>query len=157
MRLAAVVILVACKGGDKPADKPEPANPSGGGAVPTKPSVTGELQVTGAVTAKVHWKDDLAITCTWVPDITTGGLFATMTDDADTFVAFDEVWGKEHKEITFTSGKLKSASKLTGTTGFTMTGSDDRTSLTATVDADVESQEGTKVHIKGKLDARCPP
>jgi hypothetical protein len=159
MKLAAVVILVvACKGGDKPADKPsaEPAKPPSGGDVPTKASVKGELQITGAMTATVHWKDDLALTCTWIPGLKGGGIEVTMSDDKDTFIAFQEHFLDDRKDVILTSGKLKSASMLKGTSGFTMTGSDDASNLTATVDSDLDSKEGTKVHIKGTLEARCP-
>jgi hypothetical protein len=159
MKLAAVVmLLVACKGGDKPADKSgDPAKPPSGGAVPTKPSVAGELVVSGALTGAFQWKDDLALTCTWIPSLKQGAIEATMTDGKNTFIAVEVHFGNENPRVVFSSGALKGAPTLVGKTGFSMTGSDDRTALTATLDVDLDSKEGVKVHLKGTLDARCPP
>jgi hypothetical protein len=160
-----VVGVVACKGKDG-ADNSAPTNgappvPSSGGPPPTKASVvSGELAVSGAMAGTFHWTPESNLTCTWIPNLKSGGLDVTMTDGKGTFIAFEEHVGTPpggRNDVIFTSGGLKSASMLKGTTGFTMSGSDDRTRMSVTVDADVASAEGTKVHITGKLELACPP
>ena len=42
---------------------------------PTKASVlSGELTISGAMAGTFHWTPDLNLTCTWIPDLKTGGL-----------------------------------------------------------------------------------
>jgi len=164
MKLAWVVVLsicvVACKG--KEAEKTPAATsgtpPPSGGPPPTKASVqSGEIAVTGDMAGTFRWKDDLNLTCTWIPDLKGGGMDMTLTDGAGKFMALQVKNVNEVHEVTMTSGALKSAAMLKSATGYTMTGSDDRTHMTVTVDADLASAEGAKTHVKGKLELACPP
>ena len=166
MKLAWVVVLVvACKGkeadktpaagGDKPATTATPAAPPSGGPAPTKSAVqSGELIATGELEGTFRWKDDLSVTCTWIPDTRGGGLDVTMTDGSK-FLAFGIKNVDTTHVVEVTSAALKNAAKLTSPTGFTMTGSSDGKHMSITVDTDVASKEGTKLHIKGKLELAC--
>ena len=161
-RIWVLVLVISCgKAADKPAgSKPEgsaPPPPSGG-PPPTKAAVqSGELVVTGAFAGTFKWKDDLNLTCTWIPGLKRGATDMTLTDGANTFMALELKTPDGKQKVTVTSGALKSASPLEADSGFTMTGSEDATHMSVTVDTDVASKEGTKAHVKGAFELACPP
>jgi len=156
MKTLALVLFVACsssKTDDKSSPKGEPAKPAGG-AKADKPTITGELVVSGAMAGTFQWKSDLALDCTWIPATKVGRVEVTMTDGHEAFLAFDALVGSDNAAVTMTSGKLKSPARLTSKSGYTLVGTDDG-KVTTTVDTDLESKDGTKVHIKGTLEASC--
>jgi len=154
------LFVVACgKSDDKKAPAPgtasatAPPPAASGSAGPAKVGLTGTLELSGALTGTVTWKDDLALNCTWIHDTKSGGLDATLSDGKDMFVAISIVTVDAPK-LTLTSGKLKSAGMLRADKGFTLTGSDDDRHITATIDAAPTGDSGT-VQVKGKLEATC--
>jgi hypothetical protein len=154
-----LVLVIAC--GNKEADKPAGSKPAGsapqpaGGPPPTEAAVkSGELVVTGDFSGTFKWKQDLAVQCTWIPDVKGGGMDVTLTDGAK-FMSFGIKNANDVHKVEVTSGALKSASMLTSEGGFTMTGSDDSTHMSVTVDTDVASKDA-KAHIKGAFELACP-
>jgi len=162
-----LVLVIACSnkqadkaaGGSAPPAAPPPPSSGGGGPPPTKAAVqSGELAVTGDVTGTYRWKDDLALDCTWIPDLKGGGFDMTLTDGTK-FMSLQVKNSNGVHQVVVTSGALKSAAMLTseGEGGYKMTGSDDKTHMTVSVDTDVASKEGAKLHVKGAFELACPP
>jgi hypothetical protein len=144
------LVVVAC---GKSEDRKAPAAGTASvTAPPAKVGLTGTLELSGALTGMVTWKDDLAIDCTWIRDTKSGRLDATLSDGKDMFVAISVITVDPPK-LTLTSGKLKSAGMLRTDKGFTLTATDDR-HITATIDAAPTGDGGT-VQVKGKLEATC--
>ncbi len=152
--VACAVIVVAC--GKGKTDQPAPSKSQGpAGAAPTKASVTGTVTLGGALAGTFAWKDDLAITCTWVPDLKVGGADVTMTDGS-AFIALSVHINNQHEaNLTLTSGKLH-ADPYVATSGFTLTGSDDKTHISAAIDTTAKFKDAAET-IQAKLEFSCPP
>jgi hypothetical protein len=156
------LLAMACGKGDTTkstggsAAKPDQPAPN----APAKKGVTGSVTTSGALTGTWQWKDDLALDCSWIPDLGMGAIDVTLSDGADGFAALRGLFSKDRTEVILTSGKLKSPSPFKQNaggvviTGTGNTGGDAPVTVTAQFDS-VATNAGETINIKGTLNARC--
>jgi hypothetical protein len=160
-KLAMAVLIVAACGksdGTKPGKGSAAAAGSDVVAPAGKQGASGSITVSGAMAGTFDWKDDLALSCSWVPDLNAGNLDITMTDGANTFISLTAVYSKDNTHVKFGSGKLSGDFYEQKAGGVVMSGTGDAVGAHATVTAQIDAvttYRDKTVNVKGTIKATC--
>ncbi len=145
MRRATIVLALLCSlAADAPAQER------------AKPSITGSLTLSGALSGTFSWKPDLALACTCFPGANppVGVADVTMTNGTGTFIA---VQADTKGEVKLTSGKLKGLLRGRGKSGTCTAIGPSALAGRLSLPIDVTmADKGESVTIKGNLVANCP-